>query len=301
MTTLAKTVSTNTQSRAISVDSLPSISHNSVPVITTELLANLYGTVPIRIRQSHKRNSDHFICGKHYFKLEGKELADLRVSLSYSQNLVSPKVRVLILWTERGAARHAKMLETDQAWEVFEKLEDCYFNAKAEAVKQPKQKKSSFDERTPLRQYVEKMIANKSGMKYPAIWRLVHDRFDVEHINQLSASESLEAVEFLKVIEGEFIGKQEALPTPKISYPMSFFDSYRWIVGEKALSAPWSYPANLLTPDADYPNPCRLLLDDMKEAGYKVDAALFQLLSLQHHVQMLRKKVTAVERVVGCN
>ncbi|HIB5071822.1 TPA: P22AR C-terminal domain-containing protein, partial [Escherichia coli] len=34
----------------------------------------------------------------------------------------------LILWTERGAARHAKMLETDRAWEVFEKLEDCYFS-----------------------------------------------------------------------------------------------------------------------------------------------------------------------------
>ncbi|EPW0481128.1 ORF6N domain-containing protein, partial [Escherichia coli] len=35
-----------------------------------------------------------------------------------------------ILWTERGAARHAKMLETDRAWEVFEKLEDCYFSQK---------------------------------------------------------------------------------------------------------------------------------------------------------------------------
>lgn len=41
---------------------------------------------------------------------------------------ISPKTRTLILWTERGAARHAKMLETDQAWEVFEKLEDSYFN-----------------------------------------------------------------------------------------------------------------------------------------------------------------------------
>ncbi|MGE5009273.1 phage antirepressor N-terminal domain-containing protein [Yersinia enterocolitica] len=102
-------------------------------------------------------------------------------------------------------------------------------------------------------------------------------------------------------IEGEFIGKQEALPAPKISYPMSWFDSYRWIVGERALSAPWSYPANLLTPDADYPNPCGRLLADMKQAGYEVDAALFHLLSLQHHVQMLRHKVRAVERAVGCN
>lgn len=102
-------------------------------------------------------------------------------------------------------------------------------------------------------------------------------------------------------IEGEFLGKQEALPAPKISYPMSWFDSYRWIVGEKALSAPWSYPANLLTPDADYPNPCGRLLGDMKAAGYEVDAALFHLLSLQHHVQMLRNKVRAVERAIGCN
>ncbi len=33
----------------------------------------------------------------------------------------------LFLWTGRGAARHAKVLETEKAWEVFEKLEDCYF------------------------------------------------------------------------------------------------------------------------------------------------------------------------------
>ncbi|EPA3167126.1 hypothetical protein ACQ26G_004309 [Yersinia enterocolitica] len=49
-----------------------------------------------------------------------KELTSLKI--------VSQNARYLILWTERGAARHAKMLETDQAWELFEKLEDCYFN-----------------------------------------------------------------------------------------------------------------------------------------------------------------------------
>lgn len=43
---------------------------------------------------------------------------------------ISSKTRHLTLWTERGAARHAKMLDTDQAWEVFEKLEDCYFTKK---------------------------------------------------------------------------------------------------------------------------------------------------------------------------
>lgn len=102
-------------------------------------------------------------------------------------------------------------------------------------------------------------------------------------------------------IEGEYLGKQESLPTPKISYPMEYFEQFKWIIGEKALSSPWAYPASMLTPDADYPNPCGRLLFDLKNAGYEVEAALFQLLSLQHHIQMLRSKVRAVERAIGVN
>lgn len=113
----------------ISVETLSPITHNQIPVITTELLAQLYGTEPVRIRQNHSRNEERFVVGKHYFLLEGDELRELkhRVSQSYSVK-ITRNVRSLILWTERGAARHAKMLETDQAWDVFEKLEDCYFS-----------------------------------------------------------------------------------------------------------------------------------------------------------------------------
>ncbi|EFV4016995.1 ORF6N domain-containing protein [Salmonella enterica] len=118
----------------ISAETLSPITHNQVPVITTELLAQLYGTEPVRIRQNHHENKDRFVEGKHFFKVVGDELRNLRVALNYSQNPISPKVRSLILWTERGAARHAKMLETDQAWEVFEKLEDCYFSQKQPAT-----------------------------------------------------------------------------------------------------------------------------------------------------------------------
>lgn len=114
----------------ISPSSIPAISHKQIPCITTELLARLYGTDTNNIKVNYTRNSDRFIEGKHFFKLMGDDLKILRVTLSNSQNPVSPKTRSLILWTERGAARHAKMLETDQAWEVFEKLEDCYFSQK---------------------------------------------------------------------------------------------------------------------------------------------------------------------------
>ena len=116
----------------ISVKNLSPVTYNQIPVITTELLACLYGTETIRIQQNHHENKSRFIEGKHFFKAVGDELRNLRLVLNESQNEVriSPKTRSLILWTERGAARHAKMLETDQAWEVFEKLEDCYFSQK---------------------------------------------------------------------------------------------------------------------------------------------------------------------------
>jgi|GEM_PF-5063954 len=113
----------------LSVSNLPVITHNNVPVITTELLSQLYSSSIDNIKKNYSRNQLRFIEGKHYFKLAGNELDNLRVTLSHLQ--ISSKTRSLILWTERGAARHAKMLETDQAWEVFEKLEDYYFNKPA--------------------------------------------------------------------------------------------------------------------------------------------------------------------------
>ncbi|XTZ40045.1 ORF6N domain-containing protein [Salmonella enterica] len=113
----------------ISVETLSPITHNQIPVITTELLAKLYGCSVESIHRNHHRNKERFAEGKHYIIAKGTDLQNLKISLRDFQT-IAPNVRKLILWTERGAARHAKMLETDQAWEVFEKLEDCYFSRK---------------------------------------------------------------------------------------------------------------------------------------------------------------------------
>lgn len=71
----------------ISVETLSPITHNQIPVITTELLAQLYGTEPVRIRQNHHENKVRFVEGKHFFKVVGNDLKELRVALNYSQNL----------------------------------------------------------------------------------------------------------------------------------------------------------------------------------------------------------------------
>lgn len=110
---------------------LPVIWYRDTPVVTTELLADMYGASPKNLRDNYAYNKDRFEEGKHFFMLKGESLRDFknihRTGISGSVE-ISPRVNALALWTERGAARHAKMLDTDAAWDVFEKLEDAYFN-----------------------------------------------------------------------------------------------------------------------------------------------------------------------------
>lgn len=119
-----------TTQSAVSAESLSLVAHNNVPVVTTDMLAQLYGAEIKNIQNNFARNQGRFVEGKHFFKIEGEAFKAFRLQPSLSGLQISPKARHLILWTERGAARHAKMLDTDQAWEVFEKLEDCYFTKK---------------------------------------------------------------------------------------------------------------------------------------------------------------------------
>ena len=104
---------------------VPVITYRNQRVVTTDSLAAGYSTTAQNITNNFNRNKNRFIEGKHYFRIEGEEVENLRNSLSYVQ--ISPKTRTLYLWTERGASHHAKMLETEQAWDFFEQLEDHYF------------------------------------------------------------------------------------------------------------------------------------------------------------------------------
>ncbi|EAW4241567.1 ORF6N domain-containing protein, partial [Salmonella enterica] len=105
-----------------------------------EQLAAGYGTDVANIKKNYSRNGDRFVEGKHFFKVTGEELANLRVTFSHLQ--ISSKTRSLMLWTERGAANHAKMLETDQAWSYHEDLVEFYFTQR-DAIRAPVQRELS--------------------------------------------------------------------------------------------------------------------------------------------------------------
>ncbi|KFD18364.1 hypothetical protein GTPT_2554 [Tatumella ptyseos ATCC 33301] len=105
---------------------LPVLSYQGVRVVTTETLAEGYGTRVTNIRTNLDANRQRFIEGLHLYTVSGKELADLRVSNPDAQ--ISSKTRSLTLWTEKGAARMSKIVDTNQAWDFFEILGDSYFN-----------------------------------------------------------------------------------------------------------------------------------------------------------------------------
>lgn len=96
-------------------------------IMTTKVLAEQFGTEDRRITENFSRNEERFIKGKHYILLQGEELKEFKHNYAES---VSANINKLYLWTDRGAARHAKILDTDEAWEVYEELEENYFNPK---------------------------------------------------------------------------------------------------------------------------------------------------------------------------
>jgi hypothetical protein len=119
-----------TELAAVSAQDLQVIEYRGQRVVTTEQMAAGYGATEKMLTNNFARNESRFVEGKHYFKVEGAELQELK-RLPSLRGLVSKYTSQLILWTERGAANHAKMLETDQAWGYHDELVEFYFTQRS--------------------------------------------------------------------------------------------------------------------------------------------------------------------------
>ena len=97
-------------------------------VLTTQQLAQCYETTRHIISNNFTRNKNRYVVGKHYIPLEGTMLQDFKRCHQFDDSMKN--VSVLYLWTEKGALLHAKSLNTDKAWEVYDYLVDFYFRVK---------------------------------------------------------------------------------------------------------------------------------------------------------------------------
>lgn len=100
-------------------------------VLTTQQIAEAYGTEPRVISNNFGRNKDRYVEGKHYIRLEGESLKEFKTNHHFDE---SSKVNKLYLWTQKGALLHAKSLNTDRAWEAYDRLVDSYFEKKESRI-----------------------------------------------------------------------------------------------------------------------------------------------------------------------
>ncbi|EOS78939.1 hypothetical protein C817_03462 [Dorea sp. 5-2] len=119
--------------------------YEGIRVLTSKQLAEAYGTTPDVIGYNYRYNKERYKEGKHYIMIEKQALREYKITNVEIQRSL-PKISKLYLWTEKGALLHAKSLNTDKAWEVYDYLVDFYFRVKNEVVlaekSEPEKRKS---------------------------------------------------------------------------------------------------------------------------------------------------------------
>ena len=99
--------------------------------------------------------------------------------------------------------------------ECYQALHDYWFNGKAE-------RKTTVDDRTGLRNAVN-MLVSKKGLIYSDAYHLIHQRFNVESIEDLTLEQLPQAVEYVHkiILEGELITDPE-LPSSEKKFSFEF-------------------------------------------------------------------------------
>lgn len=98
-------------------------------VLTTRQLASAYETDVKVIQNNFSRNKERYVAGKHYIYMDRDELREVKTTYPQFEGELKRTSRAHF-WTEKGALLHAKSLNTDKAWEVYDYLVDFYFRAK---------------------------------------------------------------------------------------------------------------------------------------------------------------------------
>lgn len=109
---------------------LSPIENEGKRVLTTAQLAEAYETDKRVISNNFNRNADRYTEGKHFYRLTGEELKEFKTNHQIDESLI--RINALYLWTEKGALLHAKSLNTDKAWEVYDYLVESYFTKKTD-------------------------------------------------------------------------------------------------------------------------------------------------------------------------
>lgn len=185
------------------IKALQPIERENQRVMTTAVLAEEYGTTEKIISQNFNRNKDKFIEGKHYYCLEGEELKEFKITIPQFEESLN-KINKLYLWTQKGALLHAKSLNTDRAWEVYEILIDVYF-IKTQMLCQSSIQNNTKDEKIKIMEMNARTRAENAKI------RKANTFLRMAKVKTLSKEHS----NILVSIASEVLAGKEIIPLPK--------------------------------------------------------------------------------------
>lgn len=107
------------------MDKLKTVNYRGMMVLTTKQLAEIYGVEPKLIARNFERNRDRYTDGEHYIVLADGELS--RFKAKYKDDEKLKYASILYLWTAKGCFLHAKSLNTDKAWSIYDEMVSSYF------------------------------------------------------------------------------------------------------------------------------------------------------------------------------
>lgn len=186
-----------------------------IKVLTTKQIADAYGVTKDKIIYNFNYNKDRYILGKHYIEVSGEELRRLKRTCEIQSSFKYAKL--LYLWTEKGALLHAKSLNTDKAWEVYDYLVDFYFRAKEE----PK----------PVPAETAPVVSRKDDKKLPQIdnpIRAFKVLLQVAEDNGIGVS-SYPFKTFESVLKNGNIGIRTGVTVEKVCYELAWELSHAFI------------------------------------------------------------------------
>ncbi|EMM7795405.1 phage antirepressor N-terminal domain-containing protein [Klebsiella oxytoca] len=136
------------------------------------------------------------------------------------RDIICLALRKLAGWLQTISANKVRQEIRDKVIQYQEECDDVLYEYWTKGEVNNPRKKTTVDERTPLRDAVN-MLVSKKHLMYPEAYAMIHQRFNVESIEDLEAAQIPDAIEYVHrvALEGEFLGKQEELPAPKLNLP----------------------------------------------------------------------------------
>ncbi|MDM3563065.1 phage antirepressor N-terminal domain-containing protein [Proteus vulgaris] len=125
------------------------------------------------------------------------------------QSMICLALRKLAGWLHTISPNKVKPEIRDKVIKYQEECDDVLYEYWTTGEVKKKHK-STVQERNPLKNAVN-LLVSKKGIMYPEAYSLVHQKFNVSSIEELTADQIPDAVEYIHkfVLEGEYIPKED--------------------------------------------------------------------------------------------